>query len=88
MKPDRPTTNREPAVWGNIPPHAVGHRAVGGNQVFADGSARWIPLKQMYFLTVWEGRIKKTPAFMYQDPSDFDAGLLQQLPTLAAEKFW
>ena len=59
----------------------------GGNQVFVDGSARWIKYEQMYFLTTWEGALESRQCFFYQDPSDFDPALTAKLPNLAAPLF-
>ncbi|MGC3959883.1 MAG: prepilin-type N-terminal cleavage/methylation domain-containing protein [Verrucomicrobiota bacterium] len=58
-------------VYANMPPHrTAGGRPEGGNQAFADGSARWNKFETMYFFTTW--RTADRQAFFYQDPSDLD----------------
>lgn len=70
------------SAFKDMPPHK-GPRNVpeGGNQVFVDGSARWIKFKQMYFLHSWDpaGRI----SYMFQE--DVDPRLEPKLPALAAK---
>ena len=86
----KPSANRSPAIWANVPPHieTKTRRPTGGNELFADGSVRWINFNQMYFLTIWHNRVQSTPAFMYQETKDFDPALVNALPNLAATKFW
>lgn len=63
----------------NLPPHPAKNRSpVGGNQVFMDGSARWIKFEKMYYLHSYSGK----HAYFYQDDSDFDPGLKAILPGL------
>jgi prepilin-type N-terminal cleavage/methylation domain-containing protein len=47
---------RDDIIYSNTPQHCSGGSRVpqGGNEVFADGSARWIPFQQMYYLTTWD----------------------------------
>jgi prepilin-type N-terminal cleavage/methylation domain-containing protein len=76
-------------VYSNMPQHRSGRSKVpkGGNEVFCDGSAQWIRFEQMYFLHTWESSPSftgKRIAYFYQDPSDFDPTLRQQLPALLA----
>jgi len=56
----------------NIPPHKSGGSQVpaGGNEVFCDGSAQWIKLAQMRFLTSWATDGSRN-CYSYQDSSDF-----------------
>jgi hypothetical protein len=54
---------------------------VGGNQVFVDGSARFIKCKQMYYLHTWNPDNTRI-AYFYQDDADFDPKLKAQLPNL------
>ncbi len=74
-------------VYANMPQHRNCSMIVpaGGNQVFADGSARWIKFEKMYYLTTWA--VGSRDAFFYQDPSDFDPRLLTALPNLVATKW-
>ncbi|MHB8522891.1 MAG: type II secretion system protein [Limisphaerales bacterium] len=79
-------------VWGggreiaykNMPPHHGPRSKIpaGGNEVFADGSARWIKFEQMHYLHTWnpDGTRK---AYFYQDPSDFDPALQTAVNTRA-----
>lgn len=80
---------RPPAIFGNMPPHKIPRSGLpaGGNQVFVDGSARWINFSTMYFLTTWNGAYNTRFGFFYQDSADFDPELLEQLPSLAAPNF-
>ena len=41
--------------WSTLPAHKNGSGSLpaGGNEVFIDGSARWIKAKAMYFLDTW-----------------------------------
>ena len=84
-------------VWGggrdtaykNMPPHhgPGSNLPEGGNQIFMDGSARWIKAKEMFFLHSWgpgwaDGRV----SYFYQDSTDFDPKLA--VPTvLSSLKF-
>ncbi len=74
-------------VYANMPQHRQPGTAVpeGGNELFADASARWVKFSKMYFFTTWDtaNRI----ALFYQDPTDFEPALMQQLPALAAKNF-
>ncbi len=66
----------DPELYLNLPPHRNGGSPfpAGGNEVFADGSARWIKIDQMRFLTTW--RTADRACYFYQDSSDFPAGPL------------
>jgi|SRR5271170_3603245 len=77
-------------VFQNAPPHRNGHSMLpeGGNELFADGSARWVKFQDMYFLNTFE----RNPGFdgnfifyIWQDPSDFDPGLKTNITALAAQ---
>ncbi len=75
--------------YENMPPHGTTRLAAppGGNELFVDGSARWIKFEQMYFLTTWQTGLETRQAFFYQDPSDFDPTLVQELPNLSSSRF-
>ena len=69
-------------AYANMPQHIrPGSKVpVGGNQLFIDGSSRWIKAQNMYFLTTWAPGTRD--GYFYQDPSDFPANLISVLPTL------
>jgi len=81
-------------VWGggrdeaykNAPQHRGCKNSIvpeGGNQVFADGSARWHKFQTMYYLHSWTGDSSRL-CYFYQDSSDFPTGLQNQLQALKA----
>lgn len=71
-------------VYANAPQHhpADSLTPTGGNQVFVDGSAQWIPVQKMYFLHTWSTSTRV--CYFYQDPKDFPASLRAMLPGLRA----
>jgi prepilin-type N-terminal cleavage/methylation domain-containing protein len=82
MAPADEGPNRPP-LYHNIPPHPTGNsqKAAGGNQVMADGSATWVKFELMSKLYRFNG-LAATDIYWYQDPSDFEAALTAQLPSL------
>lgn len=79
-----------PYTYANMPQHRGSGSKVpkGGNEVFCDGSAQWIKFNQMFFLHTWESGPSfggTRVAYFYQDSSDFEPGLRQQLASLKAQ---
>jgi len=75
----------EPArkVWSKIAPHPRNNRSPdGGNQLFIDGSARWIKFEKMYFLHSWSTGSRH--CYFYQE--QVDPALQNRLPNLTAAK--
>ncbi|HMP81581.1 MAG TPA: prepilin-type N-terminal cleavage/methylation domain-containing protein [Verrucomicrobiota bacterium] len=65
------------------PPHpAKNGDPVGGNQVFADGSARWAKFADMYRFIRYAGAIGQIDCYFYQDSSDFAPTFVNVLPNL------
>jgi len=83
------TYAERPLPWSNLPPHHGSKRLVpeGGNELFADGSVRWIPFRDMYYLTTWQPNFRARQCFFYQDSGDFDPELVKALPSLSANNF-
>ncbi|MDB6024684.1 MAG: hypothetical protein JWM68_907, partial [Verrucomicrobiales bacterium] len=75
---DPDPANPTRATYLNLPPHrgSKGKVPDGGNEVFMDGSARWIKFANMYYLHSFNSR----PAYFYQD--EVDPSLESQLPLL------
>ncbi len=78
-----------PIPWSNLPPHRgpKSRVPIGGNELFVDGSARWIQFNEMFYLTTWQPKFLERQCFFYQDPSDFDPALVAALPALSANRF-
>jgi prepilin-type N-terminal cleavage/methylation domain-containing protein len=59
--------------YDKIPAHPTkGGIPAGGNEVFADGSARWCKFETMYIFNNYASAIGSLDSYWYQDPSDFD----------------
>ena len=74
-------------LFTGVPPHrncsSGSMLPAGGNQVFVDGSARWIKAERMYFLHSWDPNWNgNRVAYFYQDDSDFDPVLQARLSLL------
>jgi len=71
-------------AYANMPQHrGPGSRApVGGNEVFVDGSVRWVKAEKTHFLHSWTSGSSRA-GYFYQDESDFPPALLSVLPSLA-----
>jgi prepilin-type N-terminal cleavage/methylation domain-containing protein len=63
-------------IWSDIPPHTKNKRPTGGNILYMDGSTRWVPFEDMYYLHSFNAR----PAYLYQD--DIDPTLRAKLVNL------
>jgi len=82
MKVDGKWGGGRDSAYKGMPQHQGKNRIpVGGNQVFADGSARWIRFGQMYYLHSWTGDASRA-AYFYQE--DVDPRLETLLPKLKA----
>jgi prepilin-type N-terminal cleavage/methylation domain-containing protein len=59
---------RDIALFSGMPQHRNNRsvRPKGGNQVHADGSARWVRFEQMYFVTAWQAGTGRE-GFFYQE---------------------
>lgn len=74
-----------PSYFDGVPQHRSGNSMVPdiGNQVFCDGSARAIKCRDMYFLHSWQPSwAQMRTAYFYQDDSDMDDKLRNNLPNL------
>jgi prepilin-type N-terminal cleavage/methylation domain-containing protein len=69
----------EDELYRNLPPHRRGasNKPAGGNQVFMDGSARWVQIDDMRLLTTWN--LGSRQCYFYQDSRDFPAALVSSL---------
>jgi prepilin-type N-terminal cleavage/methylation domain-containing protein len=74
-------------VYANMPQHKGPSTKVpeGGNQLMADGSARWFKFETMSFFTTWNTGARF--GFFYQQPTDFEARLQAALPTLSSSRY-
>ena len=66
-------------VYEHLPPHRgiTSPFPVGGNEVFADGSALWVKSETMRFLTTWD--IANRKCYLFQNRMDFPAGMITLL---------
>jgi hypothetical protein len=76
----QPTMLYDVQACSNLPQHHGSDSLVpqGGNQVFVDGSARWIQLEKMRLLTTWRTDGSRQ-CYFYQDPKDFPSALIRIL---------
>jgi prepilin-type N-terminal cleavage/methylation domain-containing protein len=73
------TTTTDPELYVNLPPHRnpSSNFPAGGNELMIDGSACWIKIFQMRFLTTWDTSNRK--CYFYQDPTGFPDPLARAL---------
>ena len=64
-------------IFEGVPPHrGKSNLPSGANQVFVDGSARWIPARDLRFLHSWSPNSRL--CYFYQDPQDMPATLVSR----------
>lgn len=69
--------------YDKIPAHPTkGGMPAGGNEVFADGSGRWCKFDSMFKFNNYASAIGSLDSYWYQEVSDFDAQLMNRLPSL------
>jgi prepilin-type N-terminal cleavage/methylation domain-containing protein len=69
--------------YGKVPAHPrKGGISDGGNEVFADGSARWCKFDTMFKFNHYDGAIGPVDSYWFQETSDFDTALNNRLPSL------
>jgi prepilin-type N-terminal cleavage/methylation domain-containing protein len=74
------TANAEPDLYLSLPPHRKGGSSfpAGGNEVFCDGSAQWVKIETMRYLTSITADTSRR-CYIYQDRQDFTGALLVKL---------
>ena len=72
---------RDDIIYSNTPQHHGNSRLpLGGNEVFVNGSARWIKFQAMYYLTTWTTDGTRIYYFYQQDlPVAITPAMLTQL---------
>ena len=79
-----PADARSRLIYGSIPPHHKGNERApaGANELFVDGSARWINFANgsFYHFITWDNA---KDVYWSQDSSDFEPALLAMLHSLA-----
>jgi len=76
-------------AWDDAPPHC-GFRSkspAGGNEVFVDGSARWVKYQSLYFFHEYQGATGVRQFFWYQDQTDFSPDLNAALSSLSVANY-
>jgi prepilin-type N-terminal cleavage/methylation domain-containing protein len=68
--------------YENVPPHKKGNDCAGGNEVFADGSARWCSWQTMHNFNNFPGIVGSVSIFWYQDPQGFSTAQMSVAKTL------
>lgn len=76
-------------AWDDTPPHRSfrSKSPAGGNEVFMDGSARWVKYRSLYFLHQYQGFTGVRQFFWYQDPADFPTNLNSVLSILSVASY-
>jgi prepilin-type N-terminal cleavage/methylation domain-containing protein len=77
-------------AWDDTPPHhnSRSKAPAGGNEVFADGSTRWINYRQpMHLFQRYSGLTGVRQFFWYQDPTDFEPDLTSALASISADQY-
>jgi prepilin-type N-terminal cleavage/methylation domain-containing protein len=60
-------------AYGNMPQHRGRHPwPDGGNQVYVNGSAEWVPFEKMVFIHNWHGNESRMNYWYQKDLGDFD----------------
>lgn len=75
-------------AWDDAPPHRNRTKSpAGGNEVFADGSARWVKYESLYLFHHYKGITGIRQFFWYQDQTDFSPQLNAVLSGLSVANY-
>ena len=76
-------------AWDDTPPHRSSRAKspAGGNEVLADGSARWVQFQSLCLLHQYQGYTGVRQFFWYQDQSDFSPDLNEAFSSLTVANF-
>ena len=78
-----PQTDARYYIYANCPPHKQNGTPAGGNELFADGSAKWKKFDDSWRpYTYWAGAYGTTHVYWSQDTVDFDPNLIPFLPAM------
>ena len=73
MKVDLVWGGGRPTAYGNMPQHRGSDPwPEGGNQLYVDGSADWVPFEKMVFIHNWHGDWSRACYWYQRDLGEFD----------------